>query len=108
MDYTIRVYGAEWCHDTKRTRAHLEQRGMKYEFINLDEDPMAARQVEVWNGGRRIMPTIEIQSSGETRRLSEPSNDELDHALRESHVDTEGTATTRRSGGSSGGKNTAA
>lgn len=108
MEYTITVYGTEWCGDTKRSRAHLEQRGLEYNFIYLEKDDSAAKQVEAWNDGARRTPAIEIKSKGETRLLKVPSNDELDHALRESHVDTESSATTRRSGVSSGGEEDAA
>jgi glutaredoxin len=104
MDYQIKVYGAEWCGDTSRTRAHLGQHGLDYEFIDIDNDRDAEQKVEQWGEGKRHIPVVEIHSKGETRRLSVPSNDQLDHALRESHVDTMGDHTTRRSGVSSGGR----
>jgi glutaredoxin len=108
MQSQIKVYGAEWCGDTKRTRAQLGQRGLEYEFIDIDNDEDAAEKVERWGDGKQRIPVVEIDSKGETRRLIVPSNDELDQALRESHADTRGEHTTRRSGPSSGGKEDAA
>ncbi len=89
MDYRIKVYGTEHCHDTQRSRAHLAQLGLEYQFIDIDKDATAEEQVIRWSQGRRVVPVIQIDSKGEHRQVIEPSNDELDQALRESRVDSE-------------------
>ena len=38
---TVKVYGAGWCEDTKSTRAHLDAKGVAYEYIDVDNDPDA-------------------------------------------------------------------
>jgi glutaredoxin len=104
MEYNIRVFGSDTCPDTSRTRAHLGQLGLEFEYIRLEEDPEAEQKVIQLGHGKRKIPVVEIRSNGELRRLTEPSNGELDHALRESHVDNMGDHTLRRSGVSSGGR----
>ncbi len=86
MDSKITVYGAEWCGDTNRTRSHLAKLGIAYEFLNVDDDAELEKKVTEWGSGKRIIPVVEILASGKTRWLTEPSNRELDEALRESGI----------------------
>lgn len=81
MQFNVKVFGAEWCHDTQRTRAHLEQKGVEYQFIDIDEDAHAEEQVVEASGGKRKIPLVEVQAQGVKRRMVEPSNEELDQAL---------------------------
>lgn len=83
MDYDIKVYGTETCPDTLRSRQHLGDRGIEYEFVDINEDEDAEGQVIEWGAGKRKIPVIEINNEGEIQRLTEPSNEELDEALPE-------------------------
>jgi mycoredoxin len=74
---TVTVYGADWCPLTKRAIAHLEQMKIDFRYIDIDQNPRAARWVREQNGGKEIKPTIDI--GGEV--LSEPSDAELEAAL---------------------------
>lgn len=78
----VTVYGTEWCHDTTRTREHLDTLGVPYEFVDIDEDPDAREWVVRQNGGREMKPTVLIDGDV----LSVPSDRELDEALREHDV----------------------
>ena len=75
----VKVYGADWCDDTKRTRAYLDGQGVKYEYINIEQDAQAAAWVKEQNGGRERKPTVDL--GGQV--LSVPSEQELTGALRE-------------------------
>ena len=75
----VKVYGADWCGDTKRTRAYLDGQGVKYEYINIEQDAQAAAWVKEQNGGRERKPTVDL--GGQV--LSVPSDEELAGALRE-------------------------
>jgi thioredoxin reductase (NADPH) len=79
----IKVFGTETCHDTMRSRQHLAERGIDYEFVDISQDENAERQVVQWGEGKRRIPVIEIRNNGETQRITEPSNAELDQALSE-------------------------
>jgi glutaredoxin len=74
----ITIYGAQWCEDTRRTRELLDELGVPYEYVDIDEVPEA----EVWitraNHGKRVTPTVDL---GDGRLLFEPSDAEMEAAL---------------------------
>ncbi len=73
----IKVYGADWCGDTRRTRAHLDALKIAYEYINVDEDPAALAWVKQQNDGKQKLPTVDIDG----KILSIPNTAQLDAAL---------------------------
>ena len=72
------MYSTTWCGDCRRSKRFLDQRGVPYEEINIDEDPQAAETVKQLNRGYRSVPTIVIEG---VATLTEPSDRELAHAL---------------------------
>ena len=70
----VRLIGADWCPDCRRAKAFLSQHRVPYDYVNLETTPEATSEVEVRNGGKRIIPTI-IFPDG--THLAEPSNDVL-------------------------------
>jgi len=81
MAEQIRVYGADWCGDTRRTLRHLDRSGVQYDYIDIDSDTDGEKKVIEFNKGKRRIPMVEIGSySGTT--LSVPSDSELDQALK--------------------------
>jgi mycoredoxin len=81
MSAFIAVYGTDWCGETQRTRHHLDQLGIPYQYVNLDEDESAERKVIEWNGGKRLTPTVVISSPAGTNRLCEPEDLGIDCVL---------------------------
>ena len=77
----VTVYGAEWCHDTQRVRQHLDQMGLPYRFIDIDENAFAEEQVKQWNGGRRRIPTLVLVTRQRETKMSVPTNEELEREL---------------------------
>ncbi len=75
----VKVYGADWCGDTKRTLAYLDSQGVNYEYINVEEDAQASAWVKQHNDGKERKPTVDLDGS----ILSVPSEQELASALRE-------------------------
>lgn len=73
----IKVYGADWCHDTKRTLKHLDELALDYQYIDIEQDAEAARWVREQNDGKERKPTLDIEG----RVLSVPDNQELDAVL---------------------------
>jgi glutaredoxin len=83
MSERVVVYGTDWCGDTVRALRHLDQKGVGYEYINIDEDEAGERKVIEFNKGKRRVPLVEIASDdGATKSLSVPSASEIDNALR--------------------------
>lgn len=70
----IKVYGAPWCPDCRRSKQFLGEQRLPYDWIDIDKDPKAAALVREKNAGKQIIPTI-IFPDGSFQ--AEPSNDEL-------------------------------
>ncbi|MDT5123453.1 MAG: mycoredoxin [Acidobacteriota bacterium] len=75
----VKVYGADWCGDTKRTLKLLDDLDVAYDYINVEQDQQASDWVKEQNNGKERKPTVKL---GE-RVLSVPSDEELESALRE-------------------------
>lgn len=75
---TITFYGAIWCDDCRRAKQYLDDHGVRYDYLDIDEDQEAAKKVIEINKGLQSIPTI-VFPDGEI--LVEPSNKELQKAL---------------------------
>jgi glutaredoxin len=73
----IKVYGADWCGDTKRTLKYLDNLNIQYDYIDVEKDESASEWVKSQNEGKERKPTLLIGS----QVLSVPSEDELKTAL---------------------------
>ena len=56
----LRVYTTSWCADCRNAKRFLQERGVPFEEINVDEDTEAEELVLRVNNGRRKVPTLEI------------------------------------------------
>ena len=74
----VRVYGAPWCPDCRRSKKFLGEHRVSYEWVDIDADPEGLRFVEELQGGGRTIPTLVFQDSS---HLVEPSNEELARKL---------------------------
>jgi len=79
MAVAVKVYGADWCGDTTRSREYLDRLGVPYEYVDVEQDEAAAEWVREHNGGKERKPTIDVGG----QILSVPSEHELVGALRE-------------------------
>ena len=77
--FGVKVYGADWCEDTRHTREFLDRLGVQYQYVNIEQDETAAAWVREHNGGKELLPTVDI--AGQV--LSVPTDHELTGALRE-------------------------
>jgi mycoredoxin len=75
----IKVYGAEWCEDTQRTRAQLNELGVPYQYVDIDQDKAAEAFITGKNNGKRKTPTVDL---GDGRFLFEPTNEQMEAALK--------------------------
>jgi len=74
----IKLYGAPWCPDCKRSKKFLAEHRVKYEWLDIDADAEARKVVEELQNGGRTIPTITFPDG---THLLEPSNDELARKL---------------------------
>ena len=75
----VKVYGADWCGDTKRTLRQLDSLNVAYDYVNVEGDEQAALWVKEQNDGKERKPTVKVGQ----QVLSVPSDEELKSALRE-------------------------
>ena len=74
----VKVYGASWCPDCKRSKKFLAEHRIPYEWIDIDDDAEGLRFVEALQKGGRTIPTIVFPDGG---HLLEPSDEELARKL---------------------------
>jgi len=59
----IKVYTTGWSGDCDQAKRFLDDEGIFYEEIDIERSPDAARIVEEANGGRRVVPTFDIDGT---------------------------------------------
>ena len=74
----IKIYGTKWCGDTKRALRILDERGVPYDWIDIDKNPQGEKLVKETNHGNRSVPTIFFPDGS---ILVEPSNQALNEKL---------------------------
>lgn len=78
----LTVYGRPDCDDTDLVRAHLQALGVAFAEVNIDEDAIANQFVLFINGGFRSTPTVVLGTGKCKVILTEPTELELDEALK--------------------------
>lgn len=56
----LTVYFADWCPDCHAAKRFLDERGIKYNLVNIDENPDAV-DIIIAAKGKRIVPTLEYK-----------------------------------------------
>jgi glutaredoxin len=77
--FGVKVYGADWCGDTRHTRAFLDGLGVQYEYVDIEQDESAAQWVREQNGDKERIPTVNVAG----QILCTPTDHELTSTLRE-------------------------
>ena len=78
-DTRITMYGADWCHDCRRTKAQLDGLGVAYYYIDVEADAAAADEARGISG-RTNIPVV-VYPDG-THQV-EPTNPTVEAKLRE-------------------------
>ena len=64
----IKMYTTTWCGDCRSAKRFLNEQGIEFDEINIEENEAAVEFVIIANGGKRKVPTFEID--GRTFNLS--------------------------------------
>jgi mycoredoxin len=56
----IKMYTTTWCGDCRRAKSFLQEKGIPYEEINIEQVEGAAEIVMNVTGGKRQVPTFDI------------------------------------------------
>lgn len=59
----IQVYTTQWCSDCWRAKRFLRENGVRFDEIDIESDQRAVRIVMEQNGGKRRVPTFEIDGA---------------------------------------------
>ena len=54
----LTMYSTSWCGYCHRLQAQLDRAGLKYEVVDIEQDPAAAEYVMGINGGYQTVPTV--------------------------------------------------
>lgn len=78
-DAPLKMFGAQWCSDCRRTKAQLDGLGVSYEYIDLETEPAAADVAREISGRTNIPVVLYPDASHHV----EPSNADVEAKLRE-------------------------
>jgi glutaredoxin len=59
----VKIYTSSWSADCDQAKQFLDDEGIFYEEIDIEGSLEASRIVERANGGRRIVPTFDIDGT---------------------------------------------
>ncbi len=54
----LTMYSTVWCGYCRRLKLAMDDAGIGYVEVDIDQDPEAARFVQSVNGGNRTVPTV--------------------------------------------------
>lgn len=55
---TITMYSTSWCGYCRRLKTQLDEKGIAYTEVNIEEDETSAAFVESVNEGSQTVPTV--------------------------------------------------
>jgi glutaredoxin len=57
----VKMYSADWCYDCQAMLSLFEEKNITYEVVNIDHEPQAIDRLKQICGGKKIVPTLEIE-----------------------------------------------
>lgn len=73
----VTMYSTTWCGYCRRLKRQMDEAGISYEVIDVDEEPGYDDRIIAATGGFRVVPTLEV---GE-KLLVNPTIREVEEAL---------------------------
>ncbi len=70
----LTVYGTRWCPDVRRARRFLDQHGVVYAYVDIEQDDAARAYCDEVHDGSWVVPTIAFPDG---TLLFDPSASEL-------------------------------
>jgi mycoredoxin len=55
---TVTMFSTTWCGYCRRLKSQMDEAGIAYTEVNIEEQPDAAAFVEQVNGGNQTVPTL--------------------------------------------------
>ncbi|HEV3473177.1 MAG TPA: glutaredoxin family protein [Actinomycetota bacterium] len=60
MAETITMYSTTWCGHCRRLTRQLDDAGIDYRVVDVDDNPQFDDRIVAATGGYRVVPTLEI------------------------------------------------
>lgn len=60
---TLRAYTTHWCPDCLRAKSFLREHQVPFDEIDIERDESAVRLVMEQNGGKKRVPTFEVDGA---------------------------------------------
>lgn len=57
---TLTIYSTTWCGYCRRLKTQLDESGIGYVEIDIEDDPASAEFVGSVNGGNHVVPTVKF------------------------------------------------
>ncbi len=57
----LTMYSTTWCGYCRRLKKQLDESGISYTEVDIEEDPTAAEFVGSVNGGNHVVPTVKYR-----------------------------------------------
>lgn len=77
MSRMVTIYSTSWCGYCRRLKRQMQDAGIRFREIDLDDDPTFDDRIIAATGGYRTVPTLEVGG----RLLVNPSLREVEAAL---------------------------
>ncbi len=76
----LKLYGAKWCPHCTRTAQFLQDSGIKFEYLEVEEQSpsVIAKIVEVNGGDDWVVPTLDFNGEWRPGQVFEPEKLEKD------------------------------
>jgi len=58
----LTIYSASWCPDCRAAKRVLDDRGVEYNLVDIDENPESVEHI-IAVMGKRVVPTLEYKGS---------------------------------------------
>jgi mycoredoxin len=60
MGPAVTMYSTTWCGHCRRLARQLDEAGIQYRVVDVDEEPEMGQRIEAQTGGYRVVPTVEV------------------------------------------------
>lgn len=74
---TVTMFSTTWCGYCRRLKRQMQEAGIAFREVDLDEDPSHDDRIIAKTGGYRTVPTLEVKG----RLLVNPTLREVEAAL---------------------------
>lgn len=65
----VKIYSTTWCQFCKQEKAYLDEKGVSYNYIEVDRDPVKAQEMIDLSGQMGVPFTVITKDDGSTENI---------------------------------------